>query len=516
VSGQAYLEGDVVWSPINYLSYRANTNTSGTTDPSLSANWVALLPASAGAIEAIATGALANGDTVIVNADGTVSVVVGVAQAVGSPVVFEAAATSVIAATYDNTSNRVVLAYQDQGNSNYGTAVVGTVSGTSISFGTPVVFETATTGSISATYDSTNNRVVIAYADAGNSSYGTAIVGTVSGTAISFGTAVVFETASTASISTTYDTANNRVVIAYADNGNSTHGTAIVGTVSGTSISFGTAVVFEAASTSATSTTYDSTNGKVVIAYQDTGNLSYGTAIVGTVSGTSISFGTAAVFESATTTSISVIHHTANSKVVIAYKDDGNSSHGTAIVGTVSGTSISFGTAVVFEAASTNFIAATYDSTAGKVYIAYRDTGNSGYGTAIVGEVSGTSISFGTAVVFESASTENIAATYDSTNNRVVTGYKDEGNSNHGTAFVFVNASTTLTSENYIGISDGAYADTDVATIQTVGSTDDAQSGLTAGQAYYVQLDGSLGLTPASPSVFAGTAISATELIIKG
>jgi hypothetical protein len=39
VSGQAYLAGDVVWSPISFLSYRAKVNTSGTTDPSLSANW---------------------------------------------------------------------------------------------------------------------------------------------------------------------------------------------------------------------------------------------------------------------------------------------------------------------------------------------------------------------------------------------------------------------------------------------------------------------------------------------
>ena len=42
VSGQAYLTGAVVWSPINFYSYRANTNTSGTTDPSLSASWVSL------------------------------------------------------------------------------------------------------------------------------------------------------------------------------------------------------------------------------------------------------------------------------------------------------------------------------------------------------------------------------------------------------------------------------------------------------------------------------------------
>jgi len=39
VSGQAYLAGDVVWSPISFLSYRAKVNTSGTTDPSMSTNW---------------------------------------------------------------------------------------------------------------------------------------------------------------------------------------------------------------------------------------------------------------------------------------------------------------------------------------------------------------------------------------------------------------------------------------------------------------------------------------------
>ena len=35
---------------------------------------------------------------------------------------------------------------------------------------------------LSATFDSTNNKVVLAYRDDGNSSYGTAVVGTVSGT----------------------------------------------------------------------------------------------------------------------------------------------------------------------------------------------------------------------------------------------------------------------------------------------------------------------------------------------
>ena len=74
------------------------------------------------------------------------------------------------------------------------------------------------------------------------------------------------------------------------------------------------------------SSVYDSTNGKVVIAYQDRWQLEYGTAVVGTVSGTSISFGSAKTFESATTPQwISTTYDSSNGKVVIVYQDDGNS-----------------------------------------------------------------------------------------------------------------------------------------------------------------------------------------------
>ncbi|MGA1772345.1 MAG: threonine synthase, partial [Flavobacteriaceae bacterium] len=79
-------------------------------------------------------------------------------------------------------SNKVVIAYRDIGNSSYGTAVVGTVSGTSISFGSPVVFESSDSRDVDITFDSTNNKVVIAYRDTLSSHSGTGIVGTVSGT----------------------------------------------------------------------------------------------------------------------------------------------------------------------------------------------------------------------------------------------------------------------------------------------------------------------------------------------
>ena len=73
-----------------------------------------------------------------------------------------------------------------------------------------------------------------------------------------------------------------------------------------------------------------------------------------------------------------------------------------------------------------------------------------------------------------------------------------------------------LTSENFIGIASNGYASGQAATINAKGFVDDNQSSLTAGQSYFVQTNGDLGTTAADPSVFAGTAVSTTKLIVKG
>jgi hypothetical protein len=73
-----------------------------------------------------------------------------------------------------------------------------------------------------------------------------------------------------------------------------------------------------------------------------------------------------------------------------------------------------------------------------------------------------------------------------------------------------------LTSENFIGITPSAYPDGAGAEIDTKGAINTEQSGLTAGQSYYVQTDGTITTTAGDPSVFAGTAVSATKLIVKG
>jgi len=468
-------------------------------------------------VRAVASGALSNGDTIIVNSDGTVSAVEGSDEATGTPVVAVAEYATYTSAAYDVNAQKVVIAYQANNDSGKGKAVVGTVSGTSISFGTPVVFESANTTYISAVYDANAQKIVIAYRDGGNVNAGTAIVGTVSGTSISFGSPTVFESVNSTYIGITYDSNAQKVVVSYRDNGNSDYGTAAVGTVSGTSISFGTPVVFESATTEYTAITYDSDQQKVVIAYRDMGNSNLGTAIVGTVSGTSISFGSPTVFHSSGSSRyITATYDTSAQKTVIFFQDDGNSFYGTAVVGTVSGTSISFGTAAIFNSAGTTWKHSVYDSGSGKVVCFYPNGGNGGAGTLAIGTVSGTSISFDTPIVITTNQVEYSGATYDSVDNNVIVSYRDGSNSSELTSAVYSAGSTNLTSDNFIGFADGAYADTQSAVINTTCSVARNQTSLTAGQKYYVQTDGALGLTPADPSVEAGTAISSTEILVKG
>ena len=416
-----------------------------------------LLPAGAGGkqVNFVASGTLPSGQTVALKTNGQVEAVSGANPSVGTPVAFAAANTNTPVSAYDSNSNKVVVAYQNAGSSGYGTAVVGTVSGTSISFGTPATFSAS--GYINdpaITFDSTNNKVVIVYRNQGNSNYGTASVGTVSGTSLSFGSAVVFKSATTYtySLCITFDSNAGKVVIAYQDSTNSNYGTAVVGTVSGTSISFGTPAVFNTTSINYGSPVFDSTNNKVVISYGN--NLGYAKSIVGTVSGTSISFGTAVVLNTANSTNISSVYDTVNNKIVTTYIDSGNSSYATSIVGTVSGTSISFGSAVVAYSSNTTTPTSAYDISAGRVVVCFHDASASN-SQAVSGTVSGTSISFGSPVVLVSASAYPLAATYDEDSQQIIVSYKDLSN-NYGYSLVFKDGTTNNTS--FLGITDADVA----------------------------------------------------------
>jgi len=392
-----------------------------------------------------------------------------------------------------------VIAYTDWGNSGYGTAIVGTVSGGTLSWGPESVFNAAQTYHIAVSSLSPTSFVV-AYDDGGNSEYGTTITGTASEGTLSWGPESVFNAATTWGIAVSSLSLTD-FVIAYRDGGNSWYGTAIAGTVSGTTLFWGSESVFNAATTWYIAVSSLSPTS-FVVAYTYDGNSYYGTAIVGTVSGGTPSWGSESVFNAASTDSIAV-SRLSPTDFVITYWDGGNSGSGTAIVGTVSGTTLSWGSESVFNAATTWDIAVSSLSPTDFV-VAYCDVGNSDYGTAIVGTVSGTTLSWGPESVFNAAETHYAAVSSLSLPDFVVA-YRDGGNSYYGTAIV------GHLDKRLIGTARTAASGGETVPV-IIDGVSDMHSGLVPGQMYYLQEDGALGLTPTQNRV--GLAISETALIL--
>jgi len=435
------------------------------------------------------TAAFADGETAtVIPVGGVAASVSNIAMSipVGAETVYNVGSTYSTQVSFDpNNASKCVIVYTDSANSNAGTAIVGTLSGTTITFGTEVVFNSASSDSPSVAFDpSTSGKFVVTYMDEGNSNAGTAIVGTLSGTTVSFGTAVVFD-ANSRSSKVEFDPNNaGKLLIVYRDWGAGGYGKAIIGTMSGSSLSFGTASFWASRLLNFVGLAIDPSTSKFVITYKDQVNSDYGRAVVGAISGTSVSFGSDEYINLGATsyTAVSFDPNTAN-KCVIVFKDTANSDYGTARVATVSGTGISFGPEVVFNAGNTNYPSIDFDpNIANRCLISYRDTSNSGYATVIVGTVSGTGISFGSEVVISSGAADVGQLKFDpNTANRFIVTYTDYGNSNSGTAIVG-NISTAL----------------------TIGST------------YYVQGNGTVSTVSTSPAVQMGKAISTTSMILKG
>jgi hypothetical protein len=196
--------------------------------------------------------------------------------------------------------------------------------------------------------------------------------------------------------------------------------------------------------------------------------------------------------------------------VVIAYRRYADS-YGIAVVGTVSGTSISFGTPVVFYTSTTNEISMCYDSSAGRVVITYLL--GSTYGALVVGTVSGTAISFGASITFHPYAVTYHKACYDVTSGKVVVSLRD-GPSTWGSAVVITHGATPATPDNILGIVQGGVANGQICTIGSIGYVDEQQSGLTPGRRYYI--DGAGGFTLTNTGRYLGKAIAATKLLIGG
>ena len=261
---------------------------------------------------------------------------------------------------------------------------------------------------------------------------------------------------------------------------------------------------------------FDSNSNKVVISFSDGGDSGKGKAVVGTVSGASISFGDTAIFSTGDSEYMGSTFDSNSNKVVTVYRDNSDSNKAKSVVGTVSGTDITFGTAVVYSSVNALPNVAAFDSDTNQVIVAYYLPSASYAGKFVRGTVSGTSISFSAEFTYASGNTDYISICYDTGSDRIVIAFQDTANSNYGTATVIQVGSTNLTATNFVGVADSAISASAAGSVIVQGGTVTGLSSLTAGSSYYVRPDGTFNTSAGSPSVKAGLAISTTSLLLNG
>ena len=482
------------------------------------------LPASGGTITATASGAISNGDPVVINTDGKVGIVTGttVTEAVGSEVVHQSAAVydGGQAVVYDTANDKVVVFYDD---GNYIQARVGTVSGTSISFGSEQeAYDGSSTGGpgkINAVYEPNSGKILFCYKRGSNNLH--VNVATVSGSTLSFGTSVevLNQRSDYNAIATD---GSGKTVIIYADDNDNNYGFAKVVTLSGNTISLGSAAtVFGADYVFDLAATYDSNVDRFFF-FMASGSNSRVRGNVGTVSGTTLTVGTVANVDTASRDTAAQYDPVAK-RVIVAYSKY-STSGGRARVVKLSSSDNSFTLGDALTTESSGFAdnnKLEYHTAANKMILAYfhnDGADDDGFIRVLTVDADSDSLTSSDKFYFNGdpgSINGGIYMAYDPDTSQIALIYADQDNSNYGTTRMYKPGYNDSNFQRFIGFSDAAYSNGNTATIQIVGATDDAQTGLSTGSKFFVQFDGSLSTTADSDAtIVAGKALSATEILI--
>jgi hypothetical protein len=529
-TGSALISGGVgvapSWGKIGLSTHVSGTlavgnggtglTTPGTSGNVLTSNGSAWTSSPPNSFSAIASGSITAGNRIVINTAGTVSAAGFSSPTSGATTAIGASTASVYAVAYDPVVKRVVAVYGD-GFTVF--AVVGTVSGTTVSYGTPVTVHTFSgsgPNGAAAVYDPVQQRIVIA-CSAGATNGARIIAGQVSTSTITFGTAVDFAATGAAyGPGLAYDSVNNKTILSWGNA--STGGSAVVCTLTGSSISLGTSVKFRTDPSfpmALTSAAFDPNNGVAIASVSPTGNAQI---VAGTVSGTSISFGTGVSLLASNADNPTVAYDQSAQRIVASYRSS-SSGFALARVAQLSGTSITLGTEVTYVSSATSSPSVVYSAALGRcVFVTNRSSG--GFQTSfVIGTVTAStnSISFGTIFNLTTgiSNATPIRATYDSDTATVPIIFNDNSTFLPYSALILP-GSSNLTASNYIGIAATSNGGGGSVLVRVVGAVVSNQSGLTTGAIHYVQPDGTLSTTPGTPVVFAGTAVSSTSLIVKG
>ena len=476
---------------------------------------------------ATASGTIANGKTVILNADATVSAAATseVAAATGS-----LQAVPMASNIYTDPDDCVWLSntkyisfWKQWNNSNGAYGQVATVSGTTITFGTAtkIAADYDSWSWIRCDYDATN-EVVMAFL--GNPS--SRVVGmTVSGTTINqAGTTVnTGETTNSGDIKSDQKggfmvcyirSANDQYVRAgtYDSSGNMTWGSAAGGDNG-----------YATQTYRMCNLAYSPDDDKWVVAWQKASGTYQTRYSIATRSGTSATQPqTPSGYNSGA--GANCIFYNSKDKYFVTLNRKSGSGAQTLRTLTINGAGngVDVGTTIdtFDDQDQDDFMAGAYSKASGKGYCFFQDT----EGTASMrlltitlpalptGTPTKTAESVGTAS--DIAKMGGLACSDDG---KVLTQQRGGGTPyyNYNRIKQENIISTNLTTSNFIGFSADNYTNGQTVKIKTVGNTDANLTGLITATKYYVQRGGELGSSAGDPSVYAGFALNSTTIAIK-
>jgi hypothetical protein len=479
-------------------------------------------PPTAGSVTATASGKLSDGSKVILNSDGTVSVI----AATGSSTLLStnnAAGTGsvygdrrCVIGVYDSVNDVIVIWYINSSN-NYLYAIAAKIVSGIITFGTPTAVNSTNctngvTYGISAAYDPINNYHYCLYVEV-SSLYGSYARLRATGTSIgSIGVfanywaigSYVYPQGYSLIISPTLNGAYQQALISYHSN---SMGQQLyqVCKMAASTINFGSEYVLSTQPNNYPRVPCFVTASVAVIPYRNTSD--YNAISVVTLSNTTgtISNQTAIDTTSATSTAnAKAISYNAVTGNLFCVFTAGTTTRGVLI--TLNGTTPTIGTVntVVASLISDPWYCVAYPPT-NDFWVQYESNAY-----RII--PSGTTFTVGSAQSYSFAVTTYYYGNliYNPANYSLVVSGGTTPQMSFGVGYT-----STLNFNNFLGISSASYATGSAATIQTIGSVDDAQSGLTAGTDYYVSPSGVLD-SVATGQPYAGLALSPTRLLIKG
>jgi len=480
--------------------------------------------AASGTTTGTASGSISAGAPVIVNSSGSFVAVSGLAPINGAPV--NAATTSsgkgsCSSATDPATGASLML--WGNGSPGYGYGFTATLAGV-VTVGSAVPF----TGSTS---DNSQQPIVVAI---GSNKFlisywifpgytGYVSVATISGTTVSFGSPVAFGTSSDQA-PMVYNSNNGTVFLTYGS------GTGRVVSISGTTPSLGAAASIGSGTLCQLS--YDSAANKVLAVYQDFpgGGMSLRANVI-TMSGTTFSVGATATLDVSQPGSITagviwgVGYNISTNVHVITYNGYSSGLGGYQLAltsGTISGTTFTFNPRIL----NPNWAGGGYDRV---VYPRYCSDGSAIFqvGSAATGNylawqqvtVTSGGNTLGPIVIVNSTYAQGMIGSCDwnPIQKKFMRHAYGPAGANLAAAIAFNPSFTNATTNNFLGLSAGSYTNGQTATVSIVGGTNTGVSGLTPGLKYYLNYDGTLSNAPNNPAnLYAGLATGAAKIIVKG